>query len=139
MRWWNSGNRVNHATHLVLLQHHKVKMLDALLRILSHPLDKRRIRNDIADIFIYERVPAQTRPPASAQLPAQQHTKHAPWHILCRTEPIPLFLRLDDIDFRIFLALEPVSYEPSGFPQATKAKQDVPLIHAEHTAFTVAW
>ena len=36
-------------------------MLDALLRILPHPLDKRRIRNDVADIFIDERVPYSPR------------------------------------------------------------------------------
>jgi hypothetical protein len=32
-------------------------MLNALFRILPHPLDKRRIRNDIADVFVDERVP----------------------------------------------------------------------------------
>jgi hypothetical protein len=70
------GNRVDHATHLVLLQHHKVKMLDALLRILPHPLNERRIRNDIADIFIYERVPAHARPhqPSPTQCPPNNNT-----------------------------------------------------------------
>ncbi len=44
-------------THLVLLQHHKVEMLDALFRIFPHPLDKRRIRNDVANILVNECIP----------------------------------------------------------------------------------
>jgi len=48
-------------THLVLLQHHKIKMLDSLLRILPHPLDERRIRNDVTDVFIDERIPASKK------------------------------------------------------------------------------
>jgi len=32
-------------------------MLDALFRIFSHTLDKRRIRNDVANILVNERIP----------------------------------------------------------------------------------
>src|SRR5712675_736912 len=32
-------------------------MLDALFCVFSHPLDKRRIRNDIANVFVNECVP----------------------------------------------------------------------------------
>jgi hypothetical protein len=32
-------------------------MLDALFRIFSHALDKRRIRNDVANILVNERIP----------------------------------------------------------------------------------
>jgi hypothetical protein len=45
-------------THLVLLQHHKVEMLDALFRVFSHALHKGRIRNDVTDVFVNERIPA---------------------------------------------------------------------------------
>ena len=44
-------------SHLILLQHHKVEMLDALFRIFSHTLDKRRIRDDVTNILVNERIP----------------------------------------------------------------------------------
>ena len=48
-------------THLVLLQHHKVEMLDALFRVFSHALHEGRIRNDVTDVFVNERIPAAIR------------------------------------------------------------------------------
>jgi hypothetical protein len=48
-------------------------MLDALLPVLPHPLDKSRIRNDVANIFVNERVPVI--PPTSCMRQSASKTK----------------------------------------------------------------
>lgn len=39
-------------TYLLLLQHHKVEVSDALLAVLLHPFPKRLLCDDLADIFV---------------------------------------------------------------------------------------
>jgi len=36
-------------------------MLDALFRVFSHALHERRIRNDVTDVFVNERIPVAIR------------------------------------------------------------------------------
>jgi hypothetical protein len=38
-------------------------MLDALFRIFSHPLHERRVRNDVANVLVNERIPAPAAAP----------------------------------------------------------------------------
>lgn len=52
-----AGQTENSFTYLVFLQHHKIEMFDPLFRVFSHPLDKRRIRNDVANILVNECIP----------------------------------------------------------------------------------
>lgn len=40
--------------YLILLQHHKIKMFDALLSVFPHPFVKRRFIYNFSDIFINE-------------------------------------------------------------------------------------
>ena len=46
------------ATHLVLLQHHEVEVLNALLRVVPHTFLERRRVDHISDVLIDERIPA---------------------------------------------------------------------------------
>lgn len=75
------------ATHLVLLQHHEVEVLDALLRVVAHALLEGRRVDDVPDILVDERVPLD---------------------VLLRAQSEALLLRLHDLDGRVLLALEAV-------------------------------
>ena len=44
-------------THLILLQHHEIKMLDPLGCVVPHALLERRIANDITDVLVDESIP----------------------------------------------------------------------------------
>ena len=75
------------ATHLVLLQHHEVEVLDALLRVVAHALLEGRRVDDVSDILVDERVSLD---------------------VLLRAQSEALLLRLHDLDGRVLLALEAV-------------------------------
>ena len=63
-------------THLVLLKHHKVKMLNPLFPIIPHPFLHGGGTKDIPDIFIDERVSARmTKTHVSARNPASVDEK----------------------------------------------------------------
>jgi hypothetical protein len=70
-------HQIGPTTHLVLLQHHKIEMLDALFPILPHPLDKCRIRNDVANVFVNERIPVVSPTSCMRQSPSQTKTCHS--------------------------------------------------------------
>lgn len=46
-------------THLVLLEHHEIEMLDPFFPIFSHPFFHGRRTKDVPDVFINKRIPAQ--------------------------------------------------------------------------------
>ena len=48
------------ATHLVLLQHHEVEVLDAFLPVLPHPLSKGWLAYNIPNILVDETIPSRT-------------------------------------------------------------------------------
>lgn len=45
--------------HLVLLQHHEVKVPQTLLGIFTHAFGELCMIHDVADVLIYERIPAE--------------------------------------------------------------------------------
>ena len=45
-------------TNLVLLQHHKVKVLNPFIAVISHPFQERGFTDNLADILVNKVVPA---------------------------------------------------------------------------------
>ena len=43
-------------TYLVLLQHHKIEMSDALLRVLPHSLSKGRLADNVTNVLVNKRI-----------------------------------------------------------------------------------
>ena len=91
-------------THLILLEHHKVKVLYPLLRVFPHPLFEACWVDNVADILVDERISA------SSQIQAAQNLAfvHILGYIHLSPQSKSLFLRLHDFNFGILPLLEAV-------------------------------
>lgn len=76
-------------THFVLLQHHEVEMTNAFIRVLSHPLGKGRLTDDVAHVFVDKRIPTITSLVRVSSRVEVQHTLEVHFPLLAQN---PSFL-----------------------------------------------
>ena len=59
----NKGSKRSGNAYFVLLQHHEIKVTDALGRVFAHAFLERRMADNVADVFIHECVPVDRSRP----------------------------------------------------------------------------